>query len=538
MTDMVVWDEPLTNDQVASAPTGGVPDRSKHPVGSPAWWRDRLLLQLEDQRRATKLTRDYYEGRHRMPFATQQWQGMFGQVFRDAQNNFLQIVVDSVDERLQVEGIRVPTEATDEAALAALLTGDKDAWAIWQRNGMDAESQLVHTDALVDGLSFVTVGPGLDGPLIAGETSQQLVVELEAGTRRRIAALKEWRAPDGRVYVTLYRPDRVYKWSSERPVSEHSHASDITAWVNRRGPTDPAWPIVNPLGMVPVVPFYNRPRGGGLGGRSEIDQLIPLQDAINKTFMDLLIASEYLGVPQRYGTGVERPVDPDTNQPISHERWLKMTMDRFITVPDPEARLGSLPAGDLRNYTGALSMQVQHLASRSSTPPHYFLAAQGNFPSGESLKAAETGLVSKVRRRMKHFGESWEEVFRLVLLLAGQPEKARAAEAAETIWGDPESRSESEHIDALSKLAALGVPDEVLWEKSGMFTPVEIERMKKMIAAGAPTQVARAAAETAQAVRRATAVAGATEGARRDAGGQEGGRDAPEGRAGGQVGRP
>ena len=54
-------------------------------------------------------------------------------------------------------------------------------------------------------------------------------------------------------------------------------------------------------------------------------------------------------------------------------------------------------------------MLIQHVAAQTRTPPHYLLGAMGSFPSGESLKATETGLVAKVRRKMLSFGEGWEE---------------------------------------------------------------------------------------------------------------------------------
>ena len=38
---------------------------------------------------------------------------------------------------------------------------------------------------------------------------------------------------------------------------------------------------------------------------------------------------------------------------------------------------------------------------------------------------------------------------------------------SETIWADPEYRSESELADALVKRAAIGVPRQQLWEDAG-----------------------------------------------------------------------
>ena len=63
-------------------------------------------------------------------------------------------MVNAVAERLQVVGFRFGSDADNEAA-----------WAIWQANAMDADSELVQTDALVDRPSFVLVQPDNDNPL-------------------------------------------------------------------------------------------------------------------------------------------------------------------------------------------------------------------------------------------------------------------------------------------------------------------------------------------------------------------------------------
>jgi hypothetical protein len=50
-------------------------------------------------------------------------------------------------------------------------------------------------------------------------------------------------------------------------------------------------------------------------------------------------------------------------------------------------------------------------------------------------------------------------------------------ESMETIWRNPEFRTEGELTDALVKMASLGVPHEALWERWGA-SQVEIERWK------------------------------------------------------------
>ena len=124
-------------------------------------------------------------------------------------------------------------------------------------------------------------------------------------------------------------------------------------------------------------------------------------------------------------------------------------------------------------------MLVQHVASQTRTPPHYFYLS-GQFPSGESLKSAETGLVAKARRKMRPWGESWEEVMRLCYRVQGDRRADFAL--AETIWASPESVNEAAHIDALVKMVAgLGIPKAATWEPAG-FTPQQIARFRPMLA--------------------------------------------------------
>lgn len=91
--------------------------------------------------------------------------------------------------------------------------------------------------------------------------------------------------------------------------------------------------------------------------------------------------------------------------------------------------------------------------------------------SGDALKAAETGLVSKVKRKQVDFEDTWQEAMSAALQLSGsQPEAS-----IETIWRDPEYRSEGETVDAAVKLKEIGIPFEALWERIGA-TPQQIER--------------------------------------------------------------
>jgi hypothetical protein len=420
------------------------------------------VLEQELASRQVLLQRlqDYHDGKHRLAFTSQKFRDAFGGMFASFADNWCQLVVDAVEERLNVEGFRFGADPKS----------DKDAWTIWQANCLDAESQLAHSEALIKGDAYAIVwGDDEGNPKVSIESPRDVVVAYAPGNRKkRVAALKRWRDDEG-FHATLFTPDFVYKF--------HKVDSANGEWLPRMQ-SDEVWPLPNPLGVVPVVPITNRASLTSSYGVSEFLNVIPQQDAVNKLLADMLIASEYIAYPQRYVTGMEIPVDENTGRPIAP---FNVSLDKLLVAEDPAAKFGSLTAGDLQNYVTGIETLVQHIASQTRTPPHYFYLG-GNFPSGDAIKSAETGLVAKSRRKMRFFGESWEEVMRLCFKVLGDP-RGDIFES-ETVWADPEYRSEAELADALIKRSAIGVPRQQLWEDAG-YSQTQIARFQAMEATDA-----------------------------------------------------
>src|SRR5690606_16802977 len=85
------------------------------------------------------------------------------------------------------------------------------------------------------------------------------------------------------------------------------------------------------VGEVPMFQFsvsYDLHTGRG---RSDLTDGLPLIDAINKTMLDMLVASEYTAAPQRWATGVEIPLDPKTGLPM---KTYQSGADRLWTAPN------------------------------------------------------------------------------------------------------------------------------------------------------------------------------------------------------------
>jgi hypothetical protein len=440
-------------------------------MSTPEGVRDALDEDLLDRQPYLQRMEDYYEGRHLLAFASSKFRSAFGSMFTSFSDNWCGLIVDSAEERLNVEGFRMGS---------AGASADTDAWRIWQTNGLDLDSQMAHTDAMIYGSSYVTVWAGDDPstPAITVESPRQVIVRYAAGSRRtRIAAWKRWIDDDGYAYGTLYLPDAIYKYRSSSTVpllTVSALRKDIltppqrTSWVPRPGEEEP---IANPLGVVPVVEIRNLPRVLG-HGRSEIEQIIPIQDATNKLVADMLVAAEYSAFKQRWVTGLDIPTDDNGNaiEPF------KAAVDRLWISENPDTRFGEFQQTDLGGYVRSVEMFVQHAATISRTPPHYFLLNGGQAPSGEAITSAEAGLVAKCKRKMRSFEESWEEVMRLAFAVLGDNERATAYDA-EVLWSNPAYRSEAALVDALLKLSSLGVPKTQLWADAG-YSPQQIERFR------------------------------------------------------------
>ena len=466
------------------------------------------LTQLDGKLRLhapeIELWEKYYEGYHRLAFATSRFRETFGNLFHEFADNWMSLIVDASVERLNIQGFRFG-DGTDDS--------DADAWEIFRDNGLDAQSDIAHTEAVKLGKAYIIVDPHdltkMGNPTITIEHPAQVCCAYKAGNRlRRLAAIKEWIDHSGYAFANIYMEDGTYRFQTNEkidrddtnPINGYGAWGDPSlgiygnifpqdylgppsaygggriTWIPRQANGQRPEPFFVPhdLGVVPVIPLENNPSLKA-GGRSDIAPIIPLQDAVNKEVMDMMIASEFASFGQRWATGLEIPKDPETGQPINGSVFLS-AVSRLWTSEDPDTKFGQFAASDLKNYTVAIEMLIQHVAAITRTPPHYLLGQSGAFPSGDSLAATETGLVAKVKRKMVNFAGAWEEAIRLAFQAKGDP---RGKELAETVWADPEQRIRAARIDGALKMTTMGVPQDAIWEELGT-SPAQIRRWHSM----------------------------------------------------------
>lgn len=473
----------------------------------------KLFVELVRRRPLIERTEAYYDGAHNLAFAGEKFLEAFGGLFHAFADNWCGVVANAVEERMIVQGFRVNEQPTADAT----------AKRIWEANELDLQSSMGHLDGLIAGAFYVTAWPGdeTDGddnprPEITVESATSTIVECHPKIRkRRTAGLRTWLADDGYEHAELFFLDRVYLFRSRSKRSGGILGDpNRQVWVGEdqldvAANLDASASMENPYKAIPIVEFLNMPRltrsrRAGWAAHSELASIIPLQDAVNKLIADMLVASEFAADPQRHLTGYEPDEEVGADgKPTGSiiPPTFKSGAGRLWWLESENAKFGQFEAADLNNYVQAVEMIVQHIASISATPPHY-LRASADRLSGESIKSAETGLVAKVGRKSRGWGAGWEEVMRIAGTIGRIPELA-GAQSMETIWKDPETRTESEHVDAVTKKKDIDVPAPQLWEELG-YTP---EQMGRFPAMRAQMQLEGMAANAAERARLATAEA-------------------------------
>ena len=404
----------------------------------------------------------YYEGDQPLGYLPDEVRAAVGNRLTPVTINWPRVVCGVVEERLDVDRFRLPN--TSEFSQAN---------EIWSSNEMDEESPLVHLDSLLYGRSFVSVWSGADGmPQIAAESAKEVWVETDPVTRDPRFGIKRWWDPHERKgFLNIYRPEEISKWQTKGP-HDTIDISNVPANSWERRSDEPTLP--NPFGRVPLVPFINRRRILAPTGESELTDVLPLADAVNKLATDLMISSEFHSMPRRWATGVEvveneEGVVQETFSQLKGRTWIAEAAD---------ARIGSLPEADLQGFISAIEAFSIQLMSIGHIPPHYGNAAKGSLASADSIRASEASLVSVVRKKMRTFGGAWEDVMKLALM-AANGDLSKQEEQLECQWRNPENRTESELVDAAIKRSGIGIPDAQLWEDLG-YSEAQIKRMKKM----------------------------------------------------------
>lgn len=410
----------------------------------------------------------YYRGRQRQSF----WRAERGDGYNRRRSmvvNLPRLIVDSLEDRLDVEGFTYPGSDAADASL----------WGIWQANDLDEWSQQAHLHALIHGRSYVLVGGEAgETPTITVESSRQVHVEWDHTGRKVLRAAKVWSEGD-RGYATFFDGNFTTQWWATSRVQAGMSSG---LWRQR------AEPIPNLLGgVVPVVPFVNRPDLDYPLGQSELVDVAPLADAINEMSTDMLETAEALAAPLRYASGVDvggSDAEAERTAEKIHQKVERGPKGKIWAVENDNAKFGQFDGAPLSNFIGGINLFTGHVAAIASLPPHFLGVNADNPASAEAINAAESSLIQKVRRKQRVFGGSWERVMRLALLVR-DGEVPVDAQRLETKWRKAETPTVAQVMDAAVKAVTANIADLEQAREDVGYSPVQIQRMKERAQAAA-----------------------------------------------------
>lgn len=388
-----------------------------------------LLQKIEEPAAKYADLDRYYTGTQPLAFLSPESRRALGDRFGRLATNLPRLAVTSLAERLRVTG----------------FTG-ADVWPDWLRNDLDQDSGIAHREALLLGASYVIVWADQFGqPKVTVESARQVAVLTDPGTRRITAAVKRWETAKTTEAV-VYLPTEIIRLRAEQTGATTAGFTVVET-------------LANPLGVVPVVRLKNSDRLLD-DGVSEIDDLRPLVDGLNKVLTDMLVTSEFVGRPRRWATGielVERDVLDDDGNPTGETEEANpiSESDRAMVSENEATKFGQLEAAGLEGYKTAVDILLSQIMACSSLPAHYVGVLSNTPASADALRAAEASLTARAEARQASFGRAWEDVARLIVAVRDGADPQRVD--VRVTWADAATRSIAQEADAVVKLFQAGL---------------------------------------------------------------------------------
>ena len=372
---------------------------------------------------------DYYEGNQPLKYSSERLREAFENCTAKFVQNWCAVVVDSALDRLVFKGWDV---SRDEA--------NKRIDAFFQENNIDEIAGDIHKDALITDEGFV-IFDKIDNATVPFRNDPRLVhVFYDKLNPRKKQLAAKWWVDEKKTYLNLYYEDKIEKYvSNKEPESEKAFAF--------------LEEIDNPFNKIPVVHFRS--------GQPQLVNLITIQDAVNKTFSDMMVVGEFNTFQQRYVV-TNANIDNLKNNPRT--TWQIPKGDST----EENTQAGTFDPADMGQFLTTIDKLANSIAIISRTPKHYFVEVGGNI-SGDALIAMEAPLVKKVTNIKKKLNHGWIEVAQFIL--EGIP-----STDITTSWDPVETVQPIAQAQRIQYLSAAGLPLTTILRREG-WTESEIQQM-------------------------------------------------------------
>jgi hypothetical protein len=399
---------------------------------------------------------DYYQGKHALNFASDKFKNKFGKRLQKLRENLCKIVVTAPASRLEIINFLADKKDTENPA-----------WKLWKKSKMPLHAGAIHREAFKTGDAYVLVWKDAKNNIrIYPQLSANMTVWRNSETGEIEKAAKAWAGSDGFYYLNLYYADSIEKYVTRGKCSTLPTDAKL---FDQRHVQGESFPLVNPFGKVPIFHFRFDAEMQDFGN-SLLTDVIPLNDALNKTWADILGAQEENMRRRRYVAGLQTETDDETGKPINPYKF-----DDDLWMANEEAKFGEFSDADITQMISVLEATVKSVALVSGIPPSYFnLDSVGSAISGEALRKIEARFTSIIQDAQRSFGETWGEIINFGLEIKGEKDDSLEIE---TQWTDASPTSESETLENAQKKISLGWSYEQVQRDYGL-SDEQIELMK------------------------------------------------------------
>ncbi len=403
-----------------------------------------LLEEDETERARHEKVKNYLDGDHTDPYMYRGLRREYKKLCLSSVLNVCPTVVEVTSQRIYVDGL-----LSSDTELDATL------WNAFQRNRMDSRQAVIHQSVIAYGIAFAVVLPGNPVPVITPKSALQMCAffdgeEVEYALER--AGRGKFRLYDAEAVYTLRQGEKSDEFTVLR-VEEHG------------------------LGFVPVVVFRNSYDATGKV-MGDVERIIPEQDSLNQTNLSIALAIELGAARQKYILGIELPKDPDGN-PVDIE--LQANLSKIWTFEDAALKVGEFGQTDISGMLDNRAQVLKNIAVKSAIPANRLATGDLVNLSAEALQSLEASQNRKVTEKQSVLGDSWIELFMMMAAMMGE----ELDPLAHIRWRDTSTRSLSQVVDALGKLATLlGVPQRALWKMVPNVTETDIASWESMIDSG------------------------------------------------------
>jgi hypothetical protein len=393
--------------------------------------RLRLITQLRRAQLANNRQAEYYEGARQVRDLGIAIPPHLRDV--EAVVAWPEIVVDVISERLRWRGWSAAE--------------DLELQPIFEQNRLRVEVGQAVLDALIYGLSYLTVGTGQDGEpdvLVMPESPNRMTATWSRRLRRVTDALVELFDETGRLAGwKLYVP-------GETITAERRGGRLIVTDRDQHG-----------LERVPVAVLRNRPRSERQDGRSEITRAVRSHtDNGMRTILGMEVAREFYGAPQRALMGADESMFVDeAGNPVG--QWAAV-IGKMLMAPRDEN--GDLPvpytftASSPQPYTDILRTLSQLVSAATGVPAHHLGFTTDNPASEGAIKRADERLDKRSEDRQEQFDLGLLELAELcVLWRDGELPAPEAGISSQ--WVPVSTVAPGAAADRATKMIAAGVLD-------------------------------------------------------------------------------